>query len=490
MTKARDLSKLLSTANGKIEAGNVDIPPVSFENIVDTGTAGTKVASGTTAQRGSTTGQTRYNNQTGNIEYYDGSRFKVLDAPPLISSISPSTITNAQTAIVITGAGFKAGANVVVVSSAGTTIQADSVTYVNSTTINATFTISTDTTYFIKVTNQDGYIGLSSTALLTVSDNPVWSTTAGALSTATSSEAYTTTVSATSDSSITYSLLSGSLPTGITLNSSTGVISGTSTVGSTTTYNFTIRATDQEAQVSDRAFSIMVASKITFTMKLYGAGGDGTSYNYSGNSRGGHGGYVEGTYILLAGTTLAIAVDQGSNVSGSDQHGGYTGGVNRYSGGYAGVFNSSISVANAILIAGGGGSASGVSGRDGGDGGGTNGSDGTNGFGGSGGTQSGGNAQLQGGVGGSGPDCGGAGGGGWWGGTGGTGGGFTNHGSGGGGSGYVLSEVTSVTNTQGGANNGSYAGGTGGVGSVEILVGGTRVFYQDVSGTYSYTLGS
>jgi hypothetical protein len=49
MTKARDLSKLLSTANGKIAGANLD---VSFENITDTGTEGTRVATGTTAQRG------------------------------------------------------------------------------------------------------------------------------------------------------------------------------------------------------------------------------------------------------------------------------------------------------------------------------------------------------------------------------------------------------------------------------------------------------
>ena len=41
---------------------------VTFENITDTGTAGTKVATGTTAQRGSTTGQWRYNTTTGFFE--------------------------------------------------------------------------------------------------------------------------------------------------------------------------------------------------------------------------------------------------------------------------------------------------------------------------------------------------------------------------------------------------------------------------------------
>ena len=48
MTKARDISKLLSTANGKIAGENLD---VSFENITDTGTEGTRVATGTSAQR-------------------------------------------------------------------------------------------------------------------------------------------------------------------------------------------------------------------------------------------------------------------------------------------------------------------------------------------------------------------------------------------------------------------------------------------------------
>jgi hypothetical protein len=79
MTKARDISKLLSTANGKIAGENLD---VSFENITDTGTEGTRVATGTSAQRGSTAGQLRFNSDTGLAEYYDGSQFKAIDVPP------------------------------------------------------------------------------------------------------------------------------------------------------------------------------------------------------------------------------------------------------------------------------------------------------------------------------------------------------------------------------------------------------------------------
>ena len=54
---------------------------------------------------------------------------------------------------------------------------------------------------------------------------------------------------------------SGSLPGGITLNSASGTSTLTGTEsGSTqdTTYSFTIRATDAEAQTADRAFTIQV----------------------------------------------------------------------------------------------------------------------------------------------------------------------------------------------------------------------------------------
>ena len=45
----------------------------------------------------------------------------------------------------------------------------------------------------------------------------------------------------------------------LTLNSSTGAITGTApTPTATTTYNFTLRLTDAESQTADRAFSLTV----------------------------------------------------------------------------------------------------------------------------------------------------------------------------------------------------------------------------------------
>ena len=110
MTKARVFADIAgAVSNGKIASDDVN---VSFENISDTGTEGTKVASGTSAQRGSTAGQLRFNTTTGLAEYYTGTEFKSIDSPPTVQSISPTTETDANANIVITGSGFSSGATV------------------------------------------------------------------------------------------------------------------------------------------------------------------------------------------------------------------------------------------------------------------------------------------------------------------------------------------------------------------------------------------
>ena len=61
-----------------------------FVNISDTGTEGTKVASGTSAQRGSTTGQFRFNSTTGLAEH-----FRYLykyDQAPTVSSVDDTEL--------------------------------------------------------------------------------------------------------------------------------------------------------------------------------------------------------------------------------------------------------------------------------------------------------------------------------------------------------------------------------------------------------------
>jgi hypothetical protein len=146
---------------------------------------------------------------------------------PTISSISPDTIDNTATNIVITGANFVITPNVEIISTTGAIYYPNSVTRDSATqlTINATLTV--DGTYFIRVENPDGLAVRSSTALLTVSDAPTWSTASGSLGSVAAGSAGSFTVVATSDSAVTYSITSGALPSGLSLNGSTGVITGT-----------------------------------------------------------------------------------------------------------------------------------------------------------------------------------------------------------------------------------------------------------------------
>ena len=66
-----------------------------------------------------------------------------------------------------------------------------------------------------------------------------------------------------------FALQSGSLPGGVSLNTGTGVISGTeSGATSETTYSFTIRATDAEGQTADRAFSITITVGIINSLQI------------------------------------------------------------------------------------------------------------------------------------------------------------------------------------------------------------------------------
>ena len=182
---------------------------------------------------------------------------------PTIGSISPSVIENSQTAVTITGTNFQSIPTVDAInSSTGAIITADSVAFTNATTIVATFTLSVDGTYYLRAENNDGLAVRSTNALLTVSDAPAWTTAAGSLGTVSATGSVNFTVAATNATS--FAKTSGSFPGGVSINASTGVISGTESGSSTsTTYTFTIRATDAQGQTADRQFTITISHGAT-----------------------------------------------------------------------------------------------------------------------------------------------------------------------------------------------------------------------------------
>jgi len=202
-----------------------------------------------------TSGQVISTNGSGTLSFSNSVTF------PTISSISPGVIENTQTAVTITGTNFKDSSTPPFVdainASTGAIITADSVSFTNATTVVATFTISVDGTYFLRLENNDGIATRSGTALLTVSDAPAWTTSAGSLGTIQNGGSISFTVAATNATS--FAVQSGSLPGGASLNTSTGAITGTESGSTqTTTYTFTVRATDAQGQTADRQFTITI----------------------------------------------------------------------------------------------------------------------------------------------------------------------------------------------------------------------------------------
>jgi hypothetical protein len=198
-----------------------------------------------------------------------GGSVTVGETKPTISSISPTVITNAQTAVTINGSNFISVPQVEAINSSGAITAADSITFTSASQIVATFTLPVDGTYFIRIENNDGNAVRSSSALLTVSDAPTWVTSAGSLGSFAGGSAIST-ITLTATDATSFAVTSGTLTAGLTLTSGVGsaTITGTQTAHtSAATDNFTVTATDAEGQTAARAFSI------SYTFGATGSGG-------------------------------------------------------------------------------------------------------------------------------------------------------------------------------------------------------------------------
>ena len=188
---------------------------------------------------------------------------------PTVTGVTPSAIGNTATAVVIAGTNFVITPNVEFINSSGVITTPNSIVRNSAAQLTVNVTLPTDGTYFIRVENPDGLAARSSSAILTVSDAPTWSTSAGSLGSIAAGASVSLDVNASSDSTVAFSETTSVLTSNtdtpastmnLTLNSSTGAITGTApSATSETTYNFTLRATDAEAQTADRAFSITIS---------------------------------------------------------------------------------------------------------------------------------------------------------------------------------------------------------------------------------------
>jgi len=274
------------------------------------------LTTGTTEPSSPSTGDLWYDTSgaAGVLKIWNGSAFAdVSPVPPAITSINVSEIAESDgtQTIVITGTDFDTGASAILIGNNGTTYTPTTSTRNSSTQITMVFSggdVITDSAaepLDVKVTNGTNLSNVLSDAL-TINNSPAWSTSAGNLGTVyedVSGSSFTVAATDPEGSSITYSVESGALPTGMSLNTSSGVIDGTPNVNDAynsagVTHNFGIGASDGSNTVNrsfniirkwyDGSTSALAAPSGTYIYDLTGTTTDGLYWikptNYSGSA--------------------------------------------------------------------------------------------------------------------------------------------------------------------------------------------------------------
>jgi hypothetical protein len=250
------------------------------------------------------TGHLRYNTQLGLVEQYNAAGWQAVDSPPTVSNISGTIISNVNSTITINGSNFKS-ASVISVEGAGVggISRSLATTFVSSSQLTAATNAAAvnytgNASFTIRVTNPSGLAGILEPAG-TVDRIPVWSTSAGSIASVYAGQSFVTfSLSATDPdgTAIVYGIASGSLPSGINLNTSNGQLTGTAPAdASDTTYSFTISASSN-GYSENRAFSITVRALPTLTSVTANPATVGGTVTLGGtNFRSGMSGTVGGT---------------------------------------------------------------------------------------------------------------------------------------------------------------------------------------------------
>lgn len=172
---------------------------------------------------------------------------------------------------------------------------ASSVIYTAPSTVTAALTVT--------ITASAVKDNVSASVSITVPVNPSITTTAGALAAGVVGTPYNVTLGASGGiSPYVWSVSSGNLPTGLTLSSSSGIISGTPMASGS--YSFTIKATDSGVPTTLNAsanFSIAIsgAGAIVFSTTTLPTGTVNSTYSASISASGGSGAL---SYAVTSGT--------------------------------------------------------------------------------------------------------------------------------------------------------------------------------------------
>lgn len=257
--------QFLQTDGTNADWATVSITSLSGQD--NTATSFIDIPSGTTAQRPSSpnTGYIRFNTTIALAEYYDGTSWRAIDAPPAITSISPTTVTTAGQSITISGTSFSSGATVDFIGADSTVYSSPTVTVNNSASITATTPATAlsvaNEPYSVRVTNSSG-LASTLTDSLDAGSTPTWTTSAGNVGTIYEDVAISSlSIAATDADGQSVSITSSDFSiSGVTLASS-GSFTGTPNVNDTyasggVTHSFNAVASDG-VNTTSRAFNIV-----------------------------------------------------------------------------------------------------------------------------------------------------------------------------------------------------------------------------------------
>jgi hypothetical protein len=258
-------------------------------------------------------GQPYFNGETARLELYTGNGWQniVQETPGVASITGTYNESSGSGTIIISGTNFVNGAIASVIGTNGVEIQATTTTYNSLVQLTAVFTglNAAHEPFDIKVTNPSNLFGLIPDALY-INQSPVWQYSSGSLGSFNEGTSVSIAALATDpeNSPLTFAIASGSLPSGVSLNASTGAISGTApSLSENVTYSFTVSVTDAVNTTISRLFNITVNSIVTWSTS---AGSLGT-LSYAGSQ-----GYSYQLSAIGLENTLSYSVVSGSLPSG------------------------------------------------------------------------------------------------------------------------------------------------------------------------------
>jgi len=332
-----------------------DLRDFTGKNRKFTGISGITVSDGAvTGDRVDEAGRLRFNTTTNLMEYYTGSEWKSIDAPPTITTIAVAggaaaasafidRTTGGNVSIVIAGSLFDtSNAVVTLIATSGSNITPASTTINNSSQITIVLPysdfIEANEPYSVKVANPSGLSATLADAIyndtvptFTNAADTTFSVYDAARSSGTIAAGDLLGATDAESDTLTYSITTGALPSGFTLNTSTGAVtwSSVSAVGSDTTSTFTCTVAQSGGGASNtRQFKITVKAPTVDTYTSSGtfavptgvaavdvlvvAGGGGSGPNHAGGGGGGGLIYRPG-FTVSPGTSIPVTVSTGSS---------------------------------------------------------------------------------------------------------------------------------------------------------------------------------